>query len=142
MVAFIPTCNCERDTASQTFVSDGISTIGVGNVSGTGVSVACGMGVSVKVDRLVADGLGIGVFVGTLVTVGGREVDDAVTAIAVEGSGVNIAVGVVCGCACVGRAKNNNNTKNNSRVIATINLKRSYNGAREEAVMLFVFPAR
>ena len=58
MVAFIPTCNCEREMASHIFCSEGISTMGVGSVSGTGDSVADGMGVGVNVGRFVDEGLG------------------------------------------------------------------------------------
>ena len=67
--------------ASQVFVSAGISTIGVGKVSGTGDSVADGIGVSVSVARFVDEGIGVDVFVGIRVAVGETEVD-------VAGSGV------------------------------------------------------
>ncbi|SRR5258706_6503726 len=97
MVAFIPTCSCERETASQTFGSDGISTMGVGKVSGTGDSVACGMGVSVSVGKVVAVGDGSGVSVGGRVAVSGMGVEEAGTTIVVDGSGVVVAFGF-CGC--------------------------------------------
>jgi hypothetical protein len=90
MVAFIPTCSCERETASHTFVSDGISTIGVGNVSGTGDSVTCGIGVSVNVGKLVAVGDGSSVSVGDRVAVGGMGVAEA-------GAAVGLALSVVEG---------------------------------------------
>jgi hypothetical protein len=60
--------------------------MGVGRVSGTGDSVTEGSGVSVDVGRLVAEGLGGGVSVGTGAVVGGREVEDGVTTIGVGGS--------------------------------------------------------
>ena len=77
--------------ASQVFVSAGISTMGVGNVSGTGVSVACGRVVGVSVGRFVGEGLGVDVSVGTRVAVGGREVDKAGTAV---GLALSVADGV------------------------------------------------
>ena len=95
MVAFIPTFNCERDTASQTFWSDGISTMGVGKVSGTGDSVGDGTVVDVTVGTLVA----VGMSVAEGVAVSGAEVEDDVATIALALSVVDVeagwAVGVV-----------------------------------------------
>ena len=92
-MAFIPTCSCELETASQIFWSEGISTMGVGNVSGTDDSVADGIGVSVNVGRLVDVGDGSGVFVGRGVAVGGMGVEEAGTAVdVIKGSGVVVAI--------------------------------------------------
>jgi hypothetical protein len=90
IVAFIPTCSCERETASQTFVSEGISTMGVGNVSGTGDSVTDGIGVAVRVGRLVYVGDGSSVFVEEGVAVSGAEVEDGVATISVGGGAVDV----------------------------------------------------
>ena len=60
IVAFIPTCNREREVAaSHTSVSDGVCTVGVGNGSGIGDSVAVGIDVegSAGVDVLVGEGI-------------------------------------------------------------------------------------
>ena len=94
IMAFIPTCSCERETASQTFVSDGISTMGVGNVSGTGDSVGEGsaVAVAVAVGISVGEGMEVGVFVGTRVAVGEVGVDEAGTTVAVEGGGVIVGI--------------------------------------------------
>ena len=78
--------------ASQVFVSAGISTTGVGNVSGTGDSVTCGRAVRVSVGRFVGEGLGVDVFVGIRVAVGGMGVDEA-------GTVVTLALSVVEGVA-------------------------------------------
>ena len=72
--------------------------MGVGNTSGTGDSVADGIGVSVSVGRFVGEGMGVDVFVGIRVAVGGAEVDEAETTVGlalsvvegVEGSGVTV----------------------------------------------------
>ena len=60
MTAFIPTCSCGGKSAHRSD-SEGTSTMGVGDVSGTGVSVGSG--------TLVCSGVGVlvggGVFVGT-----------------------------------------------------------------------------
>ena len=117
--------------------------MGVGTVSGTGDPVAAGIGVAVRVGRLVAEGLGSAVAVAKGVVVAGRAVEEAGTTVGValsvaegvNGSGVVVAPG----SACVSGVKNNKNKKNKNRMIATINLKRSYNGARAEVLMLSVF---
>jgi len=70
--------------------------MGVGNVSGTGDSVTCGRAVGVSVGRFVGEGMGVDVFVGIRVAVGGAGVDDEETTVGfalsvvegVEGSGV------------------------------------------------------
>ena len=80
--------------ASQVFVSAGISTMGVGNVSGTGVSVACGRAVRVSVGRFVGEGMRVDVSVGTRVAVGGVGVDDAGTTVAEERSGVTVGLAI------------------------------------------------
>jgi hypothetical protein len=80
-------------------VSAGISTIGAGNVSETGVSVEDGIAVVVIVGGIVDEGAGVGVFVGTGVAAGGMDVDEAIAVIAVGGSAVNAAAGDSCGCA-------------------------------------------
>jgi len=78
MVAFPPTCNRERETASQTFISDGFSTTGVTVDSATDVSVGDGAEAGGCVDVLVRPGVlvpvGGGIFVTAVVTVGGRDV--------------------------------------------------------------------
>ena len=84
MVAFIPICNWERETASHSTGSDGISTIGVGSVSVTGGIVGDG----VRVGVLVSVG---GSGVGDEVFVGGGEVEETGTVVSVGESGVNVA---------------------------------------------------
>ena len=82
MVAFPPTCNRERETASQTFISDGFSTTGVTVDSATDVSVRDGAEAGGCVDVLVrpgvlvpvGEGAGGWVFVSAIVDVGGMEV--------------------------------------------------------------------
>lgn len=82
--------------ASQALVSAGISTMGVGNVSETGVSVVTGITVAVRVGISVGAAFTVGVFDGTRVAVGGADVDEAGTTVglalnvaaAVEGGGV------------------------------------------------------
>ena len=60
IVAFLPTCNREREVAAlHASVSDGISTIGVSVESTTGVSVGKGRGVNVGVGMFVPVGDGI-----------------------------------------------------------------------------------
>lgn len=62
IVAFLPTCNREREIAAShisTSVSDGISTIGVRVDGTTGVSVGKGRGVKVGVGKFVPVGDGI-----------------------------------------------------------------------------------
>ena len=88
IVAFIPICNRAREIASQTFLSAGISTIGVGNVSGTGGSVGDGSGEGVSAGRGVTVPVGDGVAEG--VAVGAGDVDVANAVVGVEGSGVNV----------------------------------------------------
>ena len=82
--------------ASQVLVSAGISTMGVGSVSGAGVSVACGRAVRVRVSvgRSVDEGMRVDVSVGTRVAVGGVGVDDAGTTVAVERSGVTVGLAI------------------------------------------------
>src|SRR5215510_3964729 len=72
MIACMPTCNCEWAITSQAAGSAGISTIGVGNVSGTGVSTSDGEGVGVRVGTgvSVGDGRDVEVRVGSEVSVG------------------------------------------------------------------------
>jgi hypothetical protein len=62
--------------------------MGVGNVSGTGDSVTCGMGVSVNVGKLVAVGDGNGDSVGRRVVVGGMGVVEAGTTVGLALRGV------------------------------------------------------
>jgi len=87
--------------ASQVFVSAGISTIGVGKVSGTGDSVADGIGVSVSVARFVDEGIGVDVFVGIRVAVGGMGVDEAGTVVTLA---LSVVEGVAGGGGIVGLA--------------------------------------
>jgi len=85
MVAFMPTCNRDCETASHTPGSDGISTIGVGMVSVTGASVADGMGAAVCVGMFVSGSVGDGV------PVSGGEVEEGAAAVGVGRSGVDVA---------------------------------------------------
>ena len=79
ILAFAPTCNCEREMALHRVVSAGISTMGVGNDSGTGNKVGDGMIVDVAVGAIVGDD------VGATVSVSGMDVEEAETT--VEGGG-------------------------------------------------------
>lgn len=67
---------------SQTFVSEGISTMGVGNGSGTRDSVGDGMSVEVSV--------GVFVCVGDGVAVSGRGVEEGAVTVGVRGCAVNV----------------------------------------------------
>ncbi len=81
----MPTCSCEREIAAQTSVSAGISTMGVGNVSGTGDKVGDGMIVDVTVGAVVGADVGAGV------SVGGMEVEEAGTTVNEGGGGVEVS---------------------------------------------------
>jgi hypothetical protein len=106
-------------------MSAGISTIGVGKASATGVSVG---------ERVSVGGIGVEVEagVGVRVVVGGREVAEAGTAVD-EGRGVNVdeaGVDVIAKAwfDCVvpaGFIPSHSHKKSNNKMIATINLKRS-----------------
>ena len=99
----------------------------------------------VKVGRIVDEGVGSGISVGGKV-VGGMEVEGAETTVGpalsvfegVDGSGVNVAPTLSCCRACEGRVKKSNKRNINSRIIATINLKRSYIGARGDLFRKFL----
>ena len=102
MVARIPTCKRARENAAQTSVSDGISIIGVGNVSTTGGKVGEGVAMSDGGDGVGDDAGVAGVLfdedaVGD--SVGGGGVDeagvlfgDAAVGDSVGGGGVDVAV--------------------------------------------------
>ena len=143
MVAFIPTCNCDREIASQTSASDGISTIGVGNGSGTGDSVGGGSGEGVGgcVAVAVGDGngsgvavdgmdvaLGVGMTGGALVLVAEVSVGDGIPE-EIVGPALSVVEGVVgAGESSNGDGKGRRQIRNrniNKRMIATISLKRS-----------------
>jgi len=126
----MPTCNCERDTAAQTFGSEGISTIGVGRDSsscvGDGIGVATWVGVSVGVDVLCGSGVSVGA--GAFVGGGGVGVNEAPcggdTGIGVGGGGVDVLVeGINWDDAPNGILIKNR--KINKRIMATISLNRS-----------------
>ncbi len=80
--------------ASQVLVSAGISTMGVGNVSETGVSVVTGITVAVRVVISVGAAVDVGVLEGTRVAVSGADVDEAGTTVAVERSGVTVELAI------------------------------------------------
>jgi hypothetical protein len=126
MIACIPTCNCERETAAHTSGSDGISTIGVGRGSVTGGIVGSSVGALVSVGGIeVAEGVAEavrGIAVAARVSVGAGEVEGAGTAVPVGGSGVEVASDGVDDPV---RPFQSKKKKRRIKRIVTINLKRS-----------------
>jgi len=75
--------------------------MGGGNTSGTGDSVTNAIGVSVSVGRFVGEGMGVDVFVGIRVAVGGMGVDEAGTVVTLA---LSVVEGVAGGGGIVGLA--------------------------------------
>lgn len=121
MVAFIPTCNRERETALQTSTSSGGSSIGVGGTSGTGDGVGDATIVGTGVGWAVV--VGKAVIVGAGDSVGEGEVEEAGTTVGVEGCEGKVGRRDSGGRTPVGRIQIHK--KINKRRIATVNLKRS-----------------
>lgn len=153
IVAFIPTCNRERDIAvSHTSALEGVPVIGVAVASIAGVPVDVGANVgggrAVAVGEGSENGVGVTVPDGVSVAVGdggGRDVAVNTLDVLVDDGGgssvggalveVSFAVGVavrrngvlvgVSGCGALAGIHNTRQTNINKRMTATTSLKRS-----------------
>src|SRR5262245_3859910 len=93
IVARIPTCRRARENAAQTSGSDGISTIGVGNVSATGGRVGEAVTVGVKVSGACA--VSEAVRVSVVGTLAGEGVSVGAAEVAVSDAGVGVELNEV-----------------------------------------------